>query len=195
MAETMVEAPAVETSFIDEVCSIPGGEAIRSCIQCGMCTGSCPTASKWDYPPRQAIAMVRAGLRDELLSSNSMWFCVSCYTCTVRCPRDIKPADIMHALEIIAIRSGKSTRRSRTPAMYRCFVDSAKSNGRVYELGVMLKFALRINPLSAFDLLKLVPVGLGLFLHRRFPLRPNRIKGTGELKTILDKARALGGAK
>jgi len=192
MDDTMVKAPAAEVSFIDEVCSIPGGDAIRSCIQCGMCTGSCPTASRWDYPPRQAIAMVRAGLRNELLSSNSMWFCASCYICTVRCPRDIKPTDIMHALEILAIRDGLSTKRSRTPVMYKCFVDSAKSNGRVYELGMMLKFFLRTNPFAA---LKMAPVGLGLFLHKRLPLRPNRIKGRGELKAILDKAKALGGAK
>jgi len=192
MVETMVKAPVAETSFIDEVCSIPGGEAIRSCIQCGICTGSCPTANKWDFPPRRVIAMVRAGLRDELLSSNSTWFCASCYACTVRCPRDIKPADIMHALDVIAIRSGLSTKQSRTPVMYQCFVDSAKGNGRVYELGMMIKLFLKTNPFAA---IKLAPVGLGLFLHRRLPLKPSRIKGTGELKAILDKARALGGAK
>lgn len=192
MAETMVKAPAADVSFINEVCSIPGGEAINSCIQCGVCTGSCPTASQWDNPPRRVIAMVRAGLRDELLSSNSMWFCVSCYSCTVRCPRDIKPADIMHALEIIAIRSGKSTKQSRTPIMYQCFVDSARSNGRVYELGMMIKLFLKTNPFSA---LKLAPVGLGLLLHKRLPLTPSRIKGMSELKAILKKARELGGAK
>jgi heterodisulfide reductase subunit C len=192
MAETMVEAPSAERSFIDEVCSIPGGEAIRSCIQCGICTGSCPTANKWDYPPRRVIAMVRAGLREELLSSNSMWFCASCYTCTARCPRDIKPADIMHALEVLSIRSGLNTRKSRTPTMYRCFVDSAKAYGRVYELGMMVNLFLKTNPFSA---LKLAPVGLGLFLHGRMPLSPTRIKGTKELKAILDKARALEGAK
>ena len=192
MAETKVKAPTADVSFINEVCSIPGGEAINSCIQCGVCTGSCPTANQWDYPPRRVIAMVRAGLRDELLSSNSMWFCVSCYTCTVRCPRDIKPADIMHALEIISIRSGKSTKKSNTPIMYRCFVDSARGNGRVYELGMMIKLFLKTNPLAA---LKLAPVGLVLFFHKRLPLRPSRIKGMDELKAILDKARELGGAK
>jgi heterodisulfide reductase subunit C len=191
MAETMVKAPA-DVSFINEVCSIPGGESINSCIQCGVCTGSCPTANQWDYPPRRVIAMVRAGLRDELLSSNSMWFCVSCYSCTVRCPRDIKPADIMHALEIIAIRSGKSTPKSKTPIMYRCFVDSARGNGRVYELGMMIKLFLKTNPFAA---LKLAPVGMGLFFHKRLPLKPSRIKGMSELKAILDKARELGGAK
>jgi heterodisulfide reductase subunit C len=192
MAETMVKAPTADVSFINEVCSIPGGESIKSCIQCGVCTGSCPTANQWDYPPRRVIAMVRAGLRDELLSSNSMWFCVSCYTCTVRCPRDIKPADIMHALEIISIRSGKNTKRSNTPVMYQCFVDSARGNGRVYELGMMVKLFLKTNPFAA---LKLAPVGLGLLLHKRLPMRPSRIKGIAELKAILNKARELGGAK
>lgn len=192
MAETMVKAPAADVSFINEVCSIPGGEAINSCIQCGVCTGSCPTANQWDYPPRRAIAMIRAGLRDELLSSNSMWFCVSCYSCTVRCPRDIKPADIMHALEIIAIRSGKSTKKSNTPIMYQCFVDSARSNGRVYELGMMIKLFLKTNPFAA---LKLAPVGMGLFFHKRLPLKPSRIKDMSGLKAILNKARELGGAK
>jgi heterodisulfide reductase subunit C len=193
MADTTVKSsPAVVASFIDEVCSIPGGEEINSCIQCGVCTGSCPTANQWDYPPRRVIAMVRAGLRDELLSSNSMWFCVSCYSCTVRCPRDIKPADIMHALEIIALRSGKSTRKSNTPVMYQCFVDSARGNGRVYELGMMIKLFLKTNPFAA---LKLAPVGLGLFLHKRLPLGPSRIKDMSGLKAILNKARELGGAK
>jgi len=192
MDETIAVTPAAGVSFTDEVCSIPGGDAIRSCIQCGMCTGSCPTANNWDYPPRRVIAMVRAGLREELLSSNSMWFCASCYTCTVRCPRDIKPADIMHALEVLSIRSGLNTKESRTPVMYQCFVDSAKGNGRVYELGMMIKLFLKTNPFSAF---KLAPVGLGLFLHGRMPLKPTRIKGIKELKVILDKAKKLGGAK
>ena len=192
MTETMVEAPAVGMSFIDEVCSIPGGEAIRSCIQCGICTGSCPTANNWDYPPRRVIALVRAGLREELLSSNSMWFCASCYTCTVRCPRDIKPADIMHALEVLAIRSGLSTKQSNTPVMYQCFVDSANGNGRVYELGMMIKLFLKTNPFAA---LKLAPVGMGLFFHGRLPLSPTRIKGMKDLKAIMAKAKAIGGGK
>jgi hypothetical protein len=98
----------------------------------------------------------------------------------------------MHALEVLAIRDGLSTKRSRTPVMYKCFVDSAKGNGRVYELGMMLKLFLRTNPFAA---LKLAPVGLGLLLHRRLPLKPSRIKGIGELKAILDKAKALGGAE
>jgi len=76
--------------------------------------------------------------------------------------------------------------------MYQCFVDSARSNGRVYELGMMIKLFLKTNPLAA---LKLAPVGMGLFFHKRLPLKPSRIKGMDGLKAILNKARELGGAK
>jgi heterodisulfide reductase subunit C len=87
-----------KASFLEEVASYPGGENIRLCMQCGTCTGSCPTADKMDYTPAQLIAMIRAGLRDEVLSSNAPWHCLACYTCTVRCPRGVKITDLMHAL-------------------------------------------------------------------------------------------------
>jgi hypothetical protein len=57
---------------------------------------------------------------------------------------------------------------------------------------MMLKLFLKTNPFAA---LKLAPVGLGLLLHQRLPLKPNRIKGIAQLRAILDKAKALGGAK
>jgi hypothetical protein len=76
--------------------------------------------------------------------------------------------------------------------MYQCFVDSAKVYGRVFEMGMMVKLFMKTNPFSA---LGLAPVGLGLFLHGRMPLKPTRIKGMKELKAILNKAKTLGGAK
>ncbi len=80
-------------SFVDEIYALPGGEGVRLCIQCGTCSGSCPNASKMDHTPRELIAMARAGMRKEVLSSNSMWLCLSCYLCTVRCPRGIESTD------------------------------------------------------------------------------------------------------
>ena len=60
-------------SFVDEVAAHPGGETLRACIQCGTCSGSCPAAREMQYSPRQINAMVKAGMKDEVLSSNSMW--------------------------------------------------------------------------------------------------------------------------
>ena len=143
-----------------------------------------------EYPPRQIIAMIRAGMRDEVLSSNSMWFCLSCYMCTARCPRGVKPTEIAHALESLANQRGFRIGGTRTPNLYRSFVGSIKGNGRVHEFGMMQKYYLLTNPLAA---LKIWKVGLQLFLHRRLPLMPARIKGKEELSRIIGKFREVRG--
>ena len=177
-------------SFLDEVKATPGGEHILSCIQCGMCTGSCPMAGSMEFPPRKIIAMIRADMRDDVLASNSMWFCLSCYMCTARCPRGVKPTEIAHALESLANQRGYKIRGTRTPAMYRSFVNSMMSNGRVHEFGMMLGYYLKINPLSA---LKALPVGVKMFLRHRLPLLPGKVKDKGDLPRIIKKFREVRG--
>ncbi len=168
-------------SFVEEVAATPGGENIWNCIQCGVCSGTCPAAGEMEYPPRKIIALIRGGMRDEVLSSSSMWHCLSCYMCTVRCPRGVKPTELAHALECLANQHGFSVKRTRTPAMYRSFVSSIKGNGRVHEFGMMLRYYLMTNPLAA---LKMLPVGLQLFLHNRMPLIPKKVKGKEDLFKI-----------
>ncbi len=175
-------------SFVEEVAATPGGEHILSCIQCGICTGSCPVASEMEYPPRKIIALIRAGMRDEVLSSNSMWYCLSCYMCSCRCPRGVKPTELAHALESLATERGFRVKQTRTPAMYRSFVSSIRGNGRVHELGMMFRFYLLTNPLAA---LKMLPVGLKLLLHKRMPLMPDKVKGKEDLSKIIQKFREV----
>ncbi len=171
-------------SFVDEVAATLGGEHILSCIQCGVCTGTCPVAGETQLSPRKIIALIRAGARDEVLSSSSMWYCLSCYMCTVRCPRDIKPTELVHALESLASQHGFSIKGTRTPAMYRSFVSSIKSNGRVHEVGMMFRYYLKTNPLAA---VKMLMVGLQLFLHNRMPLMPKKVRGKEDLSRIIQK--------
>jgi heterodisulfide reductase subunit C len=200
---SVVVQKGIDKTFLEELASIPGGEGVKLCIQCGTCSGSCPNANEMDYAPRQMIALVRAGMRDEALSSNSMWYCASCYLCTVRCPREIKITELMHALECLAIRHGMDTKRTRTPLMYRTFVDSIRSNGRVHEFGFMVRYYIRamrfylpsranpLNPLRVLELFGMLPVGLGLYSHGRLALRPTKVKGMKGLKAIIDKAEAI----
>lgn len=171
-------------SFVEEVAVTLGGENIWACIQCGICTGSCPVAGEMEYPPRKIISMIRAGMRDEVLSSNSMWYCLSCYMCTVRCPRSVKPTELAHALKCLSNQQDINVRRTRTPAMYQSFVGSIKSNGRAHEFGIMFRFYLETGLLSA---MKLLPLSFSLFRHGRMPLKPHRVKGREELKQILRK--------
>jgi heterodisulfide reductase subunit C len=192
----MEEKKQGNTNFVDEISAIPGGEAVKLCIQCGTCSASCPNAGKMDYTPRQLIAMARAGMRNEVLSSHSPWLCLSCYLCTVRCPRGIKPTDLMHTLECLALRNDMSSGYTHTPKMYRSFSDFVYSIGSVPEMGFMTWYYLLTNPLRA---LKMLPQALSLLRHGRLSPKAKRLKPEAEaqLKTILDKAEmiTIGGAK
>jgi heterodisulfide reductase subunit C len=88
---------ATKPSFLEEViAATPGDSRLMYCIQCGTCGGSCPSASAMDHTPRSIFAMIRSGMREEVLKSNTPWMCVSCYFCTVRCPQEIHITDIMY---------------------------------------------------------------------------------------------------
>jgi len=178
--------------FVEEICAIPGGEGIRLCIQCGTCTASCPNADRMEHTPSELIAMARAGMREEVLSSNAMWLCASCYLCTVRCPRGIKQTELMHAFECLAVRQHLSNARTRTPIMYRSFSDFVYSVGSIPELGFMTWFYLLTNPLRA---LRMLPVALSLLKHGRLSLRARRLKPEADqqLRAILERAQILGG--
>jgi len=184
--------------FLKEVYSVPSGESVRWCIQCGMCSGSCPNAAQMDYPPRKIIALLRAGRRYDVLTSNTMWVCASCYLCTVRCPKDVKVTELMHTLERLSTYHGLTSRGTSTSIMYRAFVDSIKSNGRIHELGMMMKFYLstlltgKINPLA---MIKMLPLALKLLSRGRMVIKPRKIKGIEQVKTIVERAQALGGVK
>jgi len=81
-------------------------EKILSCIQCGTCSASCPTAYAMDYTPRQLWRMVQLGLTREVLTSRTFWLCTVCKSCQVRCPRGIQITDTMVALREYVYRQG-----------------------------------------------------------------------------------------
>jgi heterodisulfide reductase subunit C len=144
-----------------------------------------------DYTPRQLIAMVRAGMRDQVLSSNAMWYCMSCYLCTVRCPRGIKHTDLMYVLKNLSAHSRLVKRGNRPLAMARSFVDVVNRLGRVHEASLIALYYLRTNPLKAVFL---TSVGLNLFGRGRLPLLPHSIQNKAQLQAIVHKAQELGGA-
>jgi heterodisulfide reductase subunit C len=174
--------------FLKEICSLPGAETVRACIQCGTCTGSCPAANEMQFSPRAINAMVKAGMRDEVLSSNSMWLCLSCYLCAERCPKGVKVTDIMYALKRLAIRHNGENYWDPTPVLERTFVDCVNLTGRLFEVGLTGGYYWRTNPVKA---LTMIPMGVKLLSHHRLPLMPSRVKRVQELRSMIKKAQAL----
>ncbi|MGD0353891.1 MAG: 4Fe-4S dicluster domain-containing protein [Dehalococcoidia bacterium] len=175
-------------AFVDAVANEPGGEKINECIQCGVCSGSCTTVEWWEYPPRKLIAMIRAGMKEQVLSSASAFNCVTCYLCTVRCPRDIKPSALMHAVMAIAEREGYKP-KTPTLTLFRTLRESMK-RGRIWDFGMAARFYFSSNIFNGF---KVMPVALALISRGLMPIMPPKPIKSGEIKAILNKVRSIQG--
>jgi heterodisulfide reductase subunit C len=140
-----------------------------------------------DHTPRRLFALVKAGFRDEVLNSNTFWYCTSCYTCTVRCPRQIKITDVMYALKRLALKKKHVRRKSPARAFYSSFVDIIERDGRSFEPEMMIRFMLRTDPRL---FLKNAGLGLKLMKHGRLSIRRNRIRGRKELRAIIQRAKS-----
>lgn len=105
--EAIIKLSKEDQKFKYEVSEEPGGENIKACFACGVCTGSCPISDiDEEYNPRKIIRMILLGMKKEVLSSNLIWMCALCYNCSFHCPQDVKFANVMEALRNIAVREG-----------------------------------------------------------------------------------------
>jgi quinone-modifying oxidoreductase subunit QmoC len=188
----------LDPHFADEIAASARGEQLFQCIQCGTCSGACPVSIYMDLTPRRVIAMTRAGYKDDVLKSSTIWLCASCYACTVACPKEVKITDVMYALKQRAIKDGVYPKQFAVPVLAREFFSGVLRDGRNNELPLLLKMYLKTNPLK---LLAQAVMGMKLFFTGRIGLHIDRIKAKrgqkGDLQTIMDavdrSARAKGG--
>ena len=177
-----------DLTLLDEVSARTAGiSRLEMCIQCGTCGGSCPSSADMDHTPRMLFAMLRAGMREDSLKSNTPWICVSCYHCVVRCPQNVHIADVMYTLKGMAIEA-KLFQDSTAPDFSQTFVDMVEEYGRGFEFGLATRHYLKHFPLR---LPNMAPMGLGLLSKQRMTMTPKRIKNIKQLKAILKRAKEL----
>jgi heterodisulfide reductase subunit C len=185
-----VGAPTVgvRADFLHEVLASTSTDSrLEHCIQCGTCAGSCPSAVDMDFGPRLLFAMIRAGMRDTVLHSNTPWMCIACQTCVVRCPQEVQIPEVMLGLKAMAERAGV-VRSSTAVDFARTFVNNIHRFGRSYEVGLVAWHYLRHYPLR---LPAMAPVGIGMLAKGRMPLGVHRIRGRRQLRAILARAAEL----
>ena len=168
--------------FLAEVLATPAGEKIKTCLQCGTCSASCPTSYAMERTPRQVIAFFRAGLLAEALRSNTVWLCASCYSCTVRCPAGIKLTEVMYELKRLGTKYGLTPPGESLPALSKAFVHSVDNYGRNFETGMMVEYTLRTGPLGG---VKLLPFALKMLRLGRLKLRPETIAGVADVRSMV----------
>ena len=171
--------------FSKEVMSVSGCEELTSCIQCGTCSGTCPLSIYMDFSPRQVMALVRADFKNEVLKSNTIWLCASCYACTVECPRLIRITDIMYALKQRAIKEGIYPKNFPIPILAKEFSEMVRRKGRITETLLVMRLFLKANWRAVLSSWRL---GLGLIRTGRFVMRHERIERRAELAAMLDAA-------
>ena len=87
----------------DQIREISGTNPLK-CMKCGKCSATCPAFNEMDIKPHQFVSYVANNNVEELVKSESLWKCLSCFACVERCPRDVKPGKIIDAARQLVVR-------------------------------------------------------------------------------------------
>lgn len=152
-----VSAPP-DAGWEEEILTFKDVRLLRTCMQCGTCSGSCGVAPIADYTPRMIVNMVARGDVKTALSSSMIFLCTNCLACSTRCPRGIPVADLMMKLRNMSIAADLANVEDRAAAEE--FVRNVLKRGRVFEPEFIIRYAIRTSPLS---LLSMRDAALSLF--------------------------------
>ena len=87
----------------EQIREISGTNPLK-CMKCGKCSATCPAFNEMDIKPHQFVSYVANNNVEELVKSESLWKCLSCFACVERCPRDVKPGKIIDAARQLVVR-------------------------------------------------------------------------------------------
>jgi heterodisulfide reductase subunit C len=96
------------------------------CFQCGKCTSGCEAMKLLELEPHKIMSMTKMGFIDELVNSDIIWTCITCYKCKERCPQRVAPVEVLYALKNIAIAAGK-----QVPGEYSNILQSVLVSGLI----------------------------------------------------------------
>jgi heterodisulfide reductase subunit C len=117
---------ALNPEFTKEVSKLLGGKDLTACFQCTKCSAGCPVSDKVNLQVHEVMRMLLFGLV-EVLETDMVWLCTTCYTCQERCPQGIDITDILFGLKNMAFKKGMA------PQGYIAARKSLYESGRLYE--------------------------------------------------------------
>ena len=173
----------IDRDFIKEV-QERSGENIKTCYQCLKCSVGCPIFPYMEFKPNSVIRLIQYGEREKVLRSSSIWLCVSCMTCGVRCPNEIDMSAVMDTLREMSIEDNYAYEADRRVViLHEEFVRSVKMWGRLHEVTFFIPYMVR-----SLDLFSNMGTALGLMPRGKFPLMPKQIEGIEEIRQLFDRA-------
>ncbi|MEK6646570.1 MAG: 4Fe-4S dicluster domain-containing protein [Candidatus Firestonebacteria bacterium] len=160
------------------------GQVVANCYQCGKCTAGCPLAYAMDLGPTRFIRILQLGVTEEIKKSNTPWFCISCETCTTRCPREIDIAKLMDATRIVSQNGEFKPRELRIAIFDKIFTKLVEVFGRPPEflLGAL-------NNALTFNLFKDVLLFPKMFIKGKLPISFSRVNSKA-VQQIFEKSKS-----
>jgi len=113
IGDPLSESPVVDRETLEEIFSdIQGGlrfdHELNGCLNCGICSATCPAAHYYDFSPREIVQLLWTenleGIYDAM--QEKIWACAQCYTCAARCPFGNSPGGLIMLMRETAIKHG-----------------------------------------------------------------------------------------
>lgn len=166
------------------------GVSLVRCVQCATCSAACPAVEFMDHTPRELIALINAGMRDEVMRSNTHWTCATCYACSEKCPKGIRPAEVMYALTRYSLWKDTFDRDWVAPEFSRRFTRTILRTGKSYEPGYAPAFMFEDGVPGAMREMRMA---MRLLAKGRLPLIPSRIRRIRNLRAMVARVLPLEG--
>lgn len=125
------------------------GVDLGKCFQCKKCTSGCPVSSMTKCTPAEIMRRLHLGAGEELLNSDILWMCVSCETCSTRCPMGIDVAAVMDALRKLARERNAAKGEGNVPLFNKAFLKTVQVFGRSYDMAMIAAYKLGSGKLMA----------------------------------------------
>jgi heterodisulfide reductase subunit C len=147
-------------------------------------------AEEMDILPNQLVRLAQMGRTDRAMRSEAIWKCVSCLTCSTRCPKSVDCAGVLDVLREMAVQKGVASKdRYRTVLFQKAFLDNIRRNGRLCEVELIGFFKTQafFSDASIPMLMKDALLAPELLKRKKLSLFGERVRDRDIVRRIFDK--------